>query len=196
MNGTDRDFLNGQLLIAMPNITDPRFKESVVYMCVHTEERAMGVIVNKSIDDLDFTELMEQLHIDQQEPEARPVMFGGPVEPNRGFVLHTLDYHSDATLVVTDRIGLTGSREILEAIARGGAPRQALLALGYAGWGGGQLESEIRQNAWLHCDGESDIVFDGDFGAKWRRAMSRIGVDPTIHSGHGFSADDGEAPVH
>lgn len=176
-----RDFLDGQLLIAMPNMLDPRFKRSVVLICAHDEEHAMGIVVNKPLGDVEIGDLFEQLEIDPREGVGgEPVFFGGPVQTERGLVLHTLDYQMETTLAVTASIGVTATRDILVDI--GGrkpnrpGPERFLLAIGHAGWGGGQLEHEIAMNAWAHCPAEEPIVFDGAKDATWRKALSRLGV--------------------
>ncbi|MHC0054226.1 YqgE/AlgH family protein [Actibacterium sp. D379-3] len=177
--------LSGKLLIAMPGMGDPRFDRSVVYICAHSPEGAMGLIVNKPAPDLSFIDLLRQLDIPlgDRRREIR-VHFGGPVEHGRGFVLHSSDYRSNraTTLRVDDRFGLTATLDILEDMARGTGPRETLLTLGYSGWGPGQLEAEIGRNGWLTCDASPEIVFDRDDGAKWGRALKVLGVDPQMLS--------------
>ncbi len=176
--------LTGQLLIAMPQMMDPRFARSVVYVCAHSEdEGAMGLVVNKLLASLTMNELFTHLDLDPTTLAAsRPVHFGGPVEPGRGFVLHTADYHEDATLVVGDGIAVTATLDILRAIGRGEGPRRNLLALGYAGWAPGQLDAEIQANGWLSVPADSDLLFDDDFDAKWQRALAKLGIDLTLLS--------------
>src|SRR5215213_3343450 len=176
--------LTGQLLIAMPQMMDPRFARSVVYVCAHSEdEGAMGLVVNKLLESLTMGELFSHLKLDPGVlAGSRPVHFGGPVEPGRGFVLHTTDYREDATLVVADGIGLTATLDVLRAIGRGEGPRQSLLALGYAGWAPGQLDAEMQANGWLSVPADTDLVFDGDFDGKWRRALAKLGIDLTLLS--------------
>lgn len=172
--------LSGKLLIAMPGMGDPRFDRSVVFLCAHSEDGAMGLIVNKPTTDLSFAALLRQLKIPlaDRSRDIR-VHFGGPVEHGRGFVLHTADYGgSETTLQVDDRFGMTATLDILEAIAQGQGPAESLLALGYAGWGPGQLESEIAQNGWLTADASVDLVFDANDGRKWGRALAVLGIDP------------------
>ncbi len=187
----DADYLDGQMLIAMPNIGDPRFERSVIYLCAHSAEGAMGIVVNKTAGDISFADLLERLEIvatgDKIELSSQamnmPVQMGGPVETGRGFVLHTSDYFSsDCTLPIDDGVGLTATIEVLRAIASDQGPRQALLALGYSGWGPGQLESEIQSNGWLHCKADEALIFTSDLEAKYEMAMSRIGVDPALLS--------------
>lgn len=176
-------YLTGQLLIAMPGMRDERFARSVIYMCAHTEEGAMGLVLNQIIESLTFNQLLGQLGIDEAKsrPDV-PVHFGGPVESGRGFVLHTADYKQDATLEVDPEIGLTATVDILKAIARGHGPRRSLLALGYAGWGPGQLDNEIRQNGWLQVPADAQIIFDREHDSKWERAFSKLGIDPRMLS--------------
>ena len=190
-------FLDGQLLIAMPGIGDPRFEKSVIFMCAHSENGAMGTIVNKRAPMLSFTELLERLDITPQEDRIKlpddvqsvMVQFGGPVEPGRGFVLHTTDYFSaETSLPIDEGIALTATLDILRAMAVGDGPRRALLALGYAGWGPGQLESEMQRNGWLNCAPDEDLLFGNDLDGKYSMALGKIGVDPSMLSseaGHG-----------
>ncbi len=172
--------LSGKLLIAMPGMGDPRFEHSVVFLCAHSGDGAMGLIVNKPARDLSFDKLADQLGIARTDRahEIR-VHFGGPVEHSRGFVLHSRDYAgSGSTLKVDDRFGMTATVDILEAIATGRGPAASLLALGYAGWGPGQLEDEILRNGWLTCDAAPDLVFSDRNAEKWTRALGTLGVDP------------------
>jgi len=176
-------YLPGQLLIAMPSMTDPRFEKSVIYMCAHNSDGAMGLVINRAIDSLTFPELLEQLEIDpRSDGDQIRVLFGGPVEQARGFVLHSPDYLQDASLVVDDNVVLTATIDILRAIADGTGPNNCLLALGYAGWGAGQLDSEIKSNGWLSVDADEDLVFGCDLDEKWERAMTKIGIDPRMLS--------------
>jgi len=176
-------YLPGQLLIAMPSMTDPRFEKSVIYMCAHNSDGAMGLVINRAIDSLTFPELLEQLEIDpRSNGDQIRVLFGGPVEQARGFVLHSPDYLQDASLVVDDNVVLTATIDILRAIADGTGPNNCLLALGYAGWGAGQLDSEIKSNGWLSVDADEDLVFGCDLDKKWERAMTKIGIDPCMLS--------------
>lgn len=177
--------LTGHLLIAMPGMGDPRFFSSLVYMCDHSDKGAMGLIVNKPVTDLKFSELLEQLEVDVSvEVDETPVYFGGPVETGRGFVLHSADYESDLrTMPVQHGIALTPTLDILEDIARGAGPKQARMVLGYAGWGPGQLEGEIAQNGWLTCPGDAALVFDTPDAEKWTAALALLGVDPRGLSG-------------
>jgi putative transcriptional regulator len=177
----DDSYLAGRLLIAMPGMRDPRFSRSVVYMCAHNADGAMGLVINRVLETLTFPELLAQLGIDASNvSDPISVHFGGPVETGRGFVLHSADYVHEGTLVVDDAMALTATVDILRAIAAGQGPRRHLLALGYAGWGPGQLDSEILANGWLHVDADETLVFDEDLESKWTRAMAKIGIDPRM----------------
>jgi len=175
--------LSGQLLIAMPQMQDPRFMRSVIFMCAHNADGAMGLVLNKIIEELSLADVLKQLGVAAGGLGGAPIHFGGPVEAGRGFVLHSADYTEDATLVVEGSIGLTATLEILRAIARGEGPRRALLALGYAGWGPGQLDAEIQANGWLHVAADDELVFGQGLDDKWRRAIGKLGVDPFALSG-------------
>lgn len=175
--------LAGQLLIAMPQMEDPRFARSVVFMCAHSADGAMGLVVNKAVEQPSMGELLRQLGIDGDGfSAARRVHFGGPVEAGRGFVLHSTDYTEQATLVV-GQVGLTATMDILRAIGRGEGPRHSLFALGYAGWGPGQLDAEIQANGWLTAPSDDALLFDDGNDDKWRRAIGKLGVDPFSLSG-------------
>ena len=176
--------LMGQLLIAMPQMMDPRFARSVVYVCAHCEdEGAMGLVVNKLFEALTMDELFTHLKLDPGSlGRSRPVYFGGPVEPGRGFVLHTADYREEATLVVADGLAVTATLDILRAIGKGDGPRHSLLALGYAGWAPGQLEDEIQRNGWLSCAADEELLFGNDLDSKYVNALHKLGVDPAMLS--------------
>ncbi len=176
-------YLTGHMLIAMPGMQDPRFDKSLIYMCAHSPEGAMGLVVNRALESLTFPDLLEQLEIDCVADDERiNVHFGGPVESGRGFVLHSADYVQEATLVVDSEVALTATLDILRAMAAGDGPRQSLLALGYAGWGPGQLDSEIKANGWLHVAPDTDLLFGADLDGKWERAIRKIGIDPRMLS--------------
>jgi len=175
--------LSGQLLVAMPQMSDPRFARTVVYLCAHSSDGAMGLVVNRLIDSLTFSSLLSQLGVEADgEPADMPVHFGGPVESSRGFVLHSSDYLQDSTLVIDDEIALTATVDVLKAIARGSGPRHRVLALGYAGWAPGQLDAEIQANGWLLVPPDLDLVFGGENDAKWQRAIAKIGIDLSLLS--------------
>ena len=182
------DTLEGKLLVAMPGIGDPRFDKSVIYICAHSADGAMGLIINKRAEELNFTKLLEQLSLEGGNG-AVPIYIGGPVEHARGMVLHSTDYEKeDHTMKVSDRVAMTSSTEILTDIANGIGPSRGLLALGYSGWGPGQLENEIRANGWLVADGDDAIVFDEEDAKKWENALDQIGIDPRLLSTEGGSA--------
>lgn len=186
---TDLD-LTGKLLIAMPSMGDPRFERSVVLICAHSPEGAMGLIVNKPTGEVALSDMLDQLSIDHG-PQSREmgVSFGGPVEPGRGFVLHSLDYVSFVnTLKVEGGFGMTATLDILEELARGKGPERALVVIGYAGWGPGQLEAELAENAWLTCDANMELVFDLPDRGKWDGALKSLGVNALL-----LSSDAGHA---
>jgi putative transcriptional regulator len=182
--------LIGQLLVAMPQMQDPRFARSVVYMCAHSEEAgAMGLVINKTIDSLTVDELYKHLNIDALSANRPvPVHFGGPVDPGRGFVLHSADYREEATLGIGSEFAMTATLDILRALGKGEGPRRSLLALGYAGWAPGQLDAEIQANGWLSVPADPALVFDEAQEAKWQRALAKLGVSPEM-----LSADAGHA---
>jgi putative transcriptional regulator len=178
------DFLTGQLLIAMPAMEDPRFAQSVIYLCAHTPEGAMGLVLNRPLQRPKFDELLRQLDVTPVPPARRiRLCAGGPMDNARGFVLHTTDWTGEGSLRVNDALALTASLDVLKAIAEGNGPREGLLALGYAGWGPGQLDAEIQQNAWLSVPADETIVFDADHDTKWRRALGKLNIDPLLLSG-------------
>ncbi|THD58808.1 YqgE/AlgH family protein [Phenylobacterium sp.] len=173
-------FFSGQLLIAMPGISDPRFERALILVCAHDRRHAMGLAVNNPVEGLTVPELLERLEV-KSTIELPPdlVLLGGPVERERGFVLHSTDYGGEASLDVGPGVALTATREVLEAIAcDNGAPSKSVLALGYAGWGAGQLEDEIKENVWLTCEADDELVFGQDHARKWSLALAKLGVDP------------------
>jgi putative transcriptional regulator len=181
-----RGFLDGQMLIAMPNMGDHRFSRSVIYVCAHSKDGAMGIVVNQRARSIRFPELLVQLEVigaDETirlpaQAEAIQVLKGGPVDSGRGFVLHSADFFIDnSTLPIAEGVSLTATVDILRAIARGDGPDQAVLALGYAGWSAGQLEAEILRNGWLSCPADASLIFDADLDAKYPRALGKLGVD-------------------
>ena len=183
-------YLQGRILIAMPNIGDPRFDRTILLICSHDAEHAMGIVLNRPLDGLSVPGLLNRLGLKAEGVPESPVLFGGPVERERGYVLHSDDYvASGSTVDVADGVALTDTREVLDAlgdVAR--RPRRALLALGYAGWGAGQLESELRQGAWLTCEPDEELLFGEDHAAKWIGALATIGVSPEHLSSHGGRA--------
>jgi putative transcriptional regulator len=182
-------FMTGELLVAMPQMRDARFTRSVIYICAHTTDGAMGLVVNRLVGSLTFPDLLQQLNIDSAgKGEHIRIRSGGPVETGRGFVLHSTDYVDDATLKVGDTVGLTATIDILKDIASGSGPRRSLLALGYAGWGPGQLDQELQANAWLTVPADEELIFDDALNDKWERSLHKIGVDFTF-----LTADAGHA---
>jgi Putative transcriptional regulator len=184
---TARGYLDGQMLIAMPAMSDERFVRSVIYVCAHSSEGAMGIIVNQVARNIKFPDLLVQLEvIPAKERIELPVRaedvrvhLGGPVETGRGFVLHSADYFkAESTLPIDESVCLTATIDILRDIAKGSGPDKALLALGYAGWAPGQLESEIQANGWLHCTADPELIFDPEVDRKYNRALGKIGIDP------------------
>jgi putative transcriptional regulator len=175
--------LAGMLLVAMPGMPDPRFDRSVIFLCAHSSEGAMGIIVNQLAPNVAFETIVEQLGI---EPTAEAadikVHVGGPVESSRGFVLHSADYVHENTLMIDESFALTATVDVLRAIAGGEGPKQKVFALGYAGWSAGQLDAEIQKNGWLIAPPDANVVFDLDDGEKWAGALKKIGVDPSLLS--------------
>ncbi|QDL91923.1 YqgE/AlgH family protein [Paroceanicella profunda] len=184
------DFLSGKVLIAMPGIGDPRFERSVIFLCSHSEEGALGLIVNRPAPGIGFADLLGQLDIEEGSGTRQlRIMLGGPVERSRGFVLHSDDYSlTEATLPVAEGIGMTASVDILRALATGEGPEHAVLALGYSGWGPGQLEEEIRANGWITGDVDDALLFGEDDAGKWTAALQRLGVDASMLSRDGGMA--------
>jgi putative transcriptional regulator len=176
--------LTGQVLIAMPGLQDPRFSQSVIYLCAHTADGAMGIVINRPLSEPSFADLLKQLEV-APVPPARSIRLcsGGPVDNARGFVLHSADWTGEGSLRVTSDMALTASLDVLKAIAGGGGPVHGLLALGYAGWGPGQLDVEIQQNAWLSAPADTELLFDGAPDTAWRRALARLRIDPLLLSG-------------
>jgi len=176
-------YLAGQLLIAMPSLQDPRFARTVICLCAHSPAGAMGIVLNKPLDGMSFDDLLKQLDLDPLPPTRRiRLMQGGPVEGGRGFVLHTADWETEGSLRVNSDIALTASLEILKAIAGGGGPAAGFLALGYAGWGPGQLEDEIQRNSWLSVPADTALLFESAPEGMWREALARLHVDPAALS--------------
>ena len=179
-------FLDGQMLIAMPSMRDERFARTLIYMCAHSSEGAMGIVVNQPAADISFPDLLVKLDVIPANERIQlprragtiKVLKGGPVETQRGFVLHTADFFiENSTLPIDEGICLTATLDILKAIARDEGPANAVLALGYAGWAPGQLEKEIQHNGWLHCTADSELVFGTDTGGKYEKAMGKLGID-------------------
>lgn len=184
--------LTGHLLISMPGMSDPRFAGSVVFLCAHSPDGAMGLIINRVLPELSFTEMLDQLGVDGDAAPSMPVCFGGPVETSRGFVLHDGQFipprrqempeQGDGYMTIGDSFAMSSTLDVLELIAAGKGPERALVMLGYAGWGPQQLEAEIALNGWLTCAAEPDLVFDGEMDHKWEGALATLGVDPLLLS--------------
>ena len=187
----DKQTLDGQFLIAMPNMGDPRFERTVIYLCAHSHEGAMGFVINQTMERPTLPEFLRQLSIIEEDEEDRvpadlihlPLCTGGPVEPGRGFVLHSPEYSLESTVPIDDQISLTATLEILRAIATGRGPKRILLALGYSGWASGQLEEEIASNGWLTSDVDAELLFDRSYETKYDRALRQLGVNPSMLSG-------------
>ena len=182
-------YLTGQLLVAMPGLEDPNFAKTVVYICAHSEEGAMGLVINRPMNALTFPEMLDQLNSPHASSSERiKVQFGGPVEAGRGFVLHSADYLQESTLAIDEQVSLTATIDILKAIAEGRGPDHCLLTLGYAGWSPGQLDNEMLANGWLTVDADETLVFDPDLDHKWDKAIEKLGIDLTllsVEAGHG-----------
>lgn len=180
---TETESLTGQFLIAMPAMTDPNFEQTVSFICQHGESGALGIVINRTMD-LTMGDVLGQMDISSNGcgRADQSVHYGGPVQTERGFILHDQPDAWESTLTIDGRIGLTTSRDILEAIARNEGPERALIALGYAGWGGGQLEHEITQNAWLSGPADMDLMFSTPVEQRWNRAAGLLGVDLTLLS--------------
>lgn len=182
-------YLEGKLLLAMPAMADPRFERSVIYLCSHNEDGAMGLVINHPIPNLTFESLLDQLEIDREERMPRiPVHSGGPVDTGRGFVLHSRDFVEETSVKLGEAVALTATVDILKALAGKDGPKHRIVILGYAGWGPGQLDHEIQQNAWLSVEPTADVLFDTPDDQKWPRAMASLGVDVAM-----LSAEAGHA---
>jgi putative transcriptional regulator len=181
---SNTQYLTGQFLIAMPQMTEKPFARSLIFLCAHTAEGAMGLIINQRAGTMKFQDVFSQLDVAAAAEDlgTARVNFGGPVEPRRGFVLHSTDRLEESSLVVSEDVALTSTIDILRAIAQGNGPRRALLALGYAGWSAGQLDQEIQNNAWLCVEPDNALLFDADLDTKWHRAIAKLGVDITMLS--------------
>ncbi|MES2034939.1 MAG: YqgE/AlgH family protein [Pseudomonadota bacterium] len=184
------EFLAGRMLIAMPGIGDPRFERAVVFLCTHDDEHAIGLAVNRPVDGLTLSGLFEKIGVDQpiRRVADEAVLMGGPVERERGFVLHTDDYLCEGvTMPVMEGLALTTTKDVLQAMSGEFAPRKAILALGYAGWGPGQLDEEVRESVWLVCDPDETLLFGDDHEHKWSHALEKLGISAamlSIEGGH------------
>jgi putative transcriptional regulator len=192
----DSPYLDGQLLVAMPGMMDERFARAVIYVCAHSAEGAMGIVLNRPAANVNVPDLLVQLEIIPELERIRlpqsvgrmQVLMGGPVETTRGFVLHSPDFHiAQSTLPIDDSVCLTATIDILRAIARGDGPANAVLALGYAGWGAGQLELEIQSNGWLNCPADAELIFNTAAELRYEMTLRRIGIEPamlSVEAGH------------
>jgi putative transcriptional regulator len=176
-------YLSGQFLLATPGMPDPRFARAIIAICAHDEDGAVGIGLGETIDGLGLHDLLDQFEIPHGDSPNAPVHFGGPVEPRRGFVVHSPEWSGQGTVDVAGRWALSGSVDVLRAIAEGTGPRQWVLALGYAGWGEGQLDGELARPGWLNVAGDPDLLFATDAGDRWDRAMAALGIDPRLLSG-------------
>ncbi len=181
------NYLTGKLLLAMPSIGDPRFNKAVIFLCAHDERGAMGLVINNTLPDLEFTAMLEQLGIISDikvdlEELALPIMGGGPVEAARGFLLHSNEFSQNDTIKIDDKYGVTGTIDALKKVASGDGPDDMLFILGYAGWEAGQLCAEIQDNAWLVVDADPELIFNTDPKQKWTLAVKQLGIDPSMLS--------------
>lgn len=196
---SQQDFLQGQLLAAMPSLSEGCFRESVVLMCAHSEDHAMGLVINKPISNLTFQDVLKQVGIEPAKTiRDCPVLFGGPVETKRGLVLHSPDYESAETLKITPEVSLTATRQILSDLNENSlaAPNSAILCMGHAGWSAGQLEHELMQNAWIHAPADRDLIFDLALERIWPETLARLGVGREMLSGAWADMRDPDGPVN
>lgn len=184
MDISSEKYMTGRLLIATPQVGDARFAKSVIYICVHNEDGAMGLVINRHVDFITFSQLLGELHLENKDADDKkvPIHYGGPVEANRGFVLHSSDYSHDSTLQINRDYGLSATLETLDSIAQGKGPSKCILALGYAGWGPGQLDEELHQNGWVSVPADPKIIFETDVHQKWNAAFKRLGFDVNMLS--------------
>jgi len=176
-------YLEGSILIAMPSMSDPRFKKTIILLIAHNEEGAMGIVLNKNMETLTFKSLLDQLEIEHDEDVGKTrVHFGGPVDSERGFVLHSTDTIHETSAIISEGIAVTATLDMLQTMASGEGPSSSFVALGYAGWGPGQLEQEIQQNGWLVVDADPDLVFGQQLSGKWQSAIGKLGFDPGLLS--------------
>ncbi|HEV7245869.1 MAG TPA: YqgE/AlgH family protein [Shinella sp.] len=188
-NKRERGFLDGQFLIAMPGMADSNFSRAVVYICAHSDDGAMGFIINRA-QQLSFSDVLLHLDLVGEDEVIRlpgstldfPIRCGGPVESGRGFVLHSDDYMSESSIPVSDDICLTATLDIVRAISRGRGPQKGLMMLGYAGWGAGQIENEMGANGWLSCPAQEELIFDTNLDSKYERALGLMGISPAMLS--------------
>ncbi len=177
-------YFEGQMLVAMPQMSDTRFSRTVIYLCAHSADGAMGLVVNRLIESITFPDLLEQLNVDTVPAvDQIRVHFGGPVESGRGFVLHSDDYMQETTLMIQEGVALTATLDVLRAMADGTGPRRSMLALGYAGWAPGQLDAEIQANGWLNVSADQDLIFGSNLDGKWNSALDKLGINLSALSG-------------
>lgn len=197
LNNDKQTILDGKILVAMPSMSDERFERSVIFLCTHSKDGSMGIVVNQRAESVTFSEVLSQLDIlnaDEEkslaeEVDCMPIHLGGPLQTERGFVLHSCDYRSKKfTIRIDDRVNLTTTLEIIKDIVKGRGPENALLALGYAGWGPGQLEREIQENGWLVCNSNDEIIFSDDLDMMYDLALRNNGIDPALLSSTGGHA--------
>lgn len=182
MSERNEEYLTGKLLIAMPSLGDKRFHRAVIFICAHDEGGAMGLVINHDLPGVDFSDLAEQLKIDSDIKINLPVMYGGPVESARGFLLHSGDFTCADTMQINNSYGVTGTLDALKDIALGNGPENIMFVLGYSGWEAGQLEGELIQNAWLVAESDENIIFASDNKTKWVKAVGKLGIDPAMLS--------------
>lgn len=177
------EWLTGKMLVAMPNMLDPRFEKSIIFICSHSPDGAMGLVINRLFGEVNFQGLLDQFDVRLTEgAQDKPVLCGGPVEPIRGFVLHSADYNEEATTSITPDISLTATVDVLKSLAIGQGPAKSVVLLGYAGWMPGQLETEIQSNGWLIAPADNEIIFNENYEGKWESALNKIGVAPSMLS--------------
>tara|TARA_Y100001001_G_scaffold132491_1_gene132397 strand:- start:342 stop:950 length:609 start_codon:yes stop_codon:yes gene_type:complete len=184
---TQQTSLMGKLLIAMPDMGDQRFDRAVILICAHDKDGAMGIVLNHALEQVDTQALFKELDIDADAGASLPVFQGGPVEPSRGFMLHSADYAQKDTVPLSDGLCVTGTTDVIRAVAKGQGPKQSLFALGYAGWSAGQLEAEIQENAWLITESDADMIFNTPRMELWGKCLKQLGIDPLMlasHTGH------------
>lgn len=183
----DESGLTGKLLVAMPDMGDIRFDRAVILICAHDKDGAMGIILNHALDQVDTKALFKELDIDADENTHLTVFQGGPVEPSRGFMLHSSDYKQKDTVPLSDDLQVTGTKDVIRAVAKGQGPKQSLFALGYAGWSAGQIEAELQENAWLVAEADADMIFGTPRLELWGKCLKQLGIDPLMlasHTGH------------
>ncbi|MGD9639059.1 MAG: YqgE/AlgH family protein [Alphaproteobacteria bacterium] len=189
IDNNNNSFLSGQCIVSTPNMEDSRFEHAVIFVCAHSKDGAMGIMINRKIEQVTFSDLLEQLELfPSKDILINDVLYGGPVETIRGFVIHSSDYRQSGTLLLNDNIALTATIDILKELANGKGPKNALIALGYAGWAPEQLENELKQNSWISLPADPELLFNTPVDKKWETAYSKIGIDPSMLSSSGGNA--------